>query len=138
MGRVIAHPGQAGDERGDAGQRPEGGQEPVSLGALAERRLDAPQLRAIQFRLAPGPTRSTQRGRAPASPRAHPPQHTLSTHSEPPGDGALRLLPRREQSGRLLPPYRQSVEVPSWSPVRRHAPWYRSATSSVTISCRIQ
>ncbi len=138
MGRVIAHPGQAVDDRGDAGQCPEGGQEPVRLGALAERRLDAPQLRAIEFRLAPGPARSAQRSGAPASPRAKPPQHTLSTHSQPPGDCALRLLPRREQSGRLLPPYRQSVEVPSRSAVRRHAPLYRSATSSVTILCRIQ
>ena len=65
MAGMIRRARESLDHRRDPRQRPEVRRKPVRAGALAERALDARQLRRRQLRLPPRSPRAAQ-GRAPA------------------------------------------------------------------------
>lgn len=139
MRGVIMDAGQAFDHDGHPGQGPEGRGKPVGLGSLAEGGIHARQLPPIDLRFPSRTAGPTQGGSPAVTPGPEPPQDALATDAQSPRNGSLRLLPRGEEGGRVLPPHFQSLEVPSWRGMSAHASMVRPRTSvSVTILCKTQ
>lgn len=138
MPRVIRHARQLLDDPRDAGQRPEVRAEAVRPRALAQGRLDASHLFRSQPRLASRPAGGPQR-RAPAlAPRAIPSHDALAADAQASGDGTMGLSAPGKQPRGLLPTYFQSMEIPSWCHMSRHASIVRWKGACVTVLCEVQ
>jgi hypothetical protein len=120
------------DDGRDAGQRPQICRKPMGPGALAERLVDARQLRRRQFRFPSGSPGAAQRGAPAAAPALIPAAHALPTHPQ----GASDLghdLPGRKQARRLTAAQFQGMEVSAWGYMRVHAPIIRAGAWNVTL-----
>jgi hypothetical protein len=105
--------------------------------ALAERLLDARQLRRRQFRFASGASRPPQCGRAAPSPRLVPPAHALSAHPQRPRNFGHDLAGGK-QARRLAAAQIQRMEVATRSDMGVvHAPIISEGAENVTLFCEI-
>jgi hypothetical protein len=109
----------------------------VRPGALAERRIDARQLRRRQFRLTSGAPRPAQGNVAAPSPSLIPAAHTLAAHPQRSRDLGHDLAGRK-QARRLTAALFQGVEVSARSYMGVvHAPIMREGAGDVTLFCEI-
>jgi hypothetical protein len=98
--QVVAHPGQPLHHGRDTPQRPHISGEPVRAGALAQRLLDAFQIRIRQPGLDPSRPLAGQRPVATVLPSGMPAARALLGYSQPAGDLGSRHA-QGEQLGRL-------------------------------------
>jgi hypothetical protein len=113
MTRVIAHSGQALDDRGDARQRPQVRAETVRPCAPAQRFVNLPQLRRSQLRFAASATRAAQCRSSTALPLPIPTRHTLTAHFQLAGDGGEDQLAGSKQTGCLFATALQTLKIPA-------------------------
>ena len=117
---MILHSGEALDDHGHAGERPEIRREAEGAGPLAQGGIDVRQGAGLEFGLAPHASGATQRRPATTAPRVEPPHDALATHAKPARDRALRVLAASEQPGGELPTYFHPMEISSRRHVSEH------------------
>lgn len=96
---MIVDPGQPGDDRRDARQRPEVGGEAVPSRPLKQRRLHPAQLAPVESWLPAQPTHRFQCLPASAAPPVIPLVRGLPTDPQRPHDGRLPGAPRKQPRG---------------------------------------
>ncbi len=136
MAGMIGHARESLDHRRDPRQGPEVRRKPVRAGALAERVIDARQLRRRQLRLPPRSPRTAQRGAPSTSPCLIPPADALPAHPQGAGDAGHDLAGRK-QARRPSAAQFQGVEVSAWRHMCMHIPSIQQAPRNVTLFCEI-
>ncbi len=137
MAGMIRHAREPLDHGRDPRQGPEVRRKPVRAGALAERVIDARQLRRRQFRLPPRSSRAAQPGAPPTSPSLIPPADALPAYPQGAGNVGHDLASRK-QARRPSAAQFQGVEVSAWRHMCLHGPSIQQASRNVTLFYEIQ
>jgi len=123
---MIGDPGQPGDDRRDARQRPEVGGEPMPSRPLEQGRLHPVQLASVEPWLPTQPAHRLQALPAPAPPPVIPLMRRLPTHPQRVHDGRLPAAPG-EQPGGLEAARFQRGHIPTSLSCLGHASaWHRT------------
>jgi hypothetical protein len=122
------------DHRCHPRQGPEVCRKPVRAGAIAQRVIDARQLRRRQFRLPPRSPRTAQRGAPSPSPGLIPSTDTLPAHLQGASDTGHDLAGRK-QARRPLAAQFEGMEVSAWRHMCLHGPSIQQAPRIVTLFC---
>jgi hypothetical protein len=138
VARVVPHAGHALDHGGDAGQRPEFGQEAAGARALAQYGLHGREIRRRDLGLPARPPGAPETRPTPRGPGSMPAHHALAADPQTAGDRAIGLGPGGKQPGRGEPPVFQALEIASGTRVRIHGPRLSYTLTNVTLICEAQ
>ena len=112
MPRMVLDAGDARDERGHPGDRPQFGLEPIRDWTLPKGGLHRGELLPRKLGFPTGSARCPQGRAAPRHPRPVPPHDALAADPEPPGDGAILFLADGKQPGGPEAPLFHGLEIP--------------------------
>lgn len=138
MPRMVLDTGDARDERGHLGDRPQCGAEPARERALPQGDLDRDELLRRKLGSPAGSARRPQGRAAPRRPRSVPPHDALAADPEPPGDGAIPFLTGGKQPGGHEAALFHGLEIPSCSSWCTHTYNRGQDSAFVTILCETQ